>query len=82
MNIVIRYSGSKIKYVQQLNKLVNMSNATTYVEPFLGSGALFLNLKKKFDKYIVNDIDRNVIRIFKSLKEMDYEHVHSLYSVN
>lgn len=77
---IIRYSGSKIKYVDQINKLINYSDKNIYVEPFLGSGAVFLNLSKKFDKYILSDIDPNVVRIFKSMKEIDYDYFVQLYT--
>lgn len=79
MNKIIRYSGSKIKYSRQLNKLINYSDKQVYVEPFLGSGAIFLNLTKNFDKYIINDIDRNIVRIFKTMKEIEYEDFNNLY---
>ena len=78
-NKIIRYSGSKIKYISQLNRLINHSDKKIYVEPFLGSGALFLNLSKKFDKFIINDIDRNIIRIFMTMKEIEFEDFHELY---
>lgn len=79
-NRIIRYLGSKIKFVDQINKLINYSDKKIYVEPFLGSGAIFLNLTKEFDKYIINDIDTNIIRIFRSFKEIEYEDFYELYS--
>lgn len=72
-NNLIKYAGTKIKYVDLINKHINQTDGTIYVEPFLGSGSVFLNLEKEFDRYILNDKDRNVIRIFKSFKDADYE---------
>ena len=66
------YAGTKIKYVDIINKEINNSNATTYVEPFFGSGAAFFNLEKSFDKYIINDLDKNVITIVNAFKNSDY----------
>lgn len=72
-NNLIKYAGTKIKYVDLINEYINNTEGRIYVEPFLGSGSVFLNLEKEFDRYILNDKDRNVIRIFKSFKDADYE---------
>lgn len=69
-----RYSGAKNRYVDSINSFINQSNKTTYCEPFIGSGAVLFNLQKEFDKYIINDIDRNIIRIYKTFKEISYEY--------
>ena len=71
------YSGSKTKYSGLINLYMNTS-ATTYVEPFVGSGAILFNLNREFDEYVVNDLDRNIIRIYKTFNEIDY----SLYMNN
>lgn len=72
-NNLIKYAGTKIKYTDKINEYINNTEGRIYIEPFLGSGSVFLNLEKKFDRYILNDKDRNVIRIFKSFKDTDYE---------
>lgn len=72
---IYNYSGSKIKFVDTINTYINKSNATTYVEPFLGSGAVFLNLEKEFDRYILNDLDSNVVKIFNAFKNSYYSDI-------
>lgn len=72
-NKLLRYAGSKDTYVSIINPEINRTNKTTYVEPFLGSGGVFINLEKEFDKYIINDIDPAIVRIFKTVKESSYE---------
>ena len=69
-----RYSGNKFKYTELINPIINSSTCKIYVEPFIGSGAILFNLEKEFDKYVINDIDRNVIRIYKTFKEIDYSY--------
>lgn len=69
---LFNYAGTKINFIDKINPEINKSNKTIYVEPFAGSAAVFFNLEKKFDEYILNDLDRNVIRIFKSFKESTY----------
>lgn len=67
-----KYSGNKSKYSNIINSFLK-TNSDTYVEPFVGSGAILFNLEKEFDKYVINDLDRNIIRIFKTFKEINYD---------
>lgn len=68
-----RYSGSKFNYTEIVNEVINKSNKRIYVEPFIGSGAILFNLEKEFDEYIINDIDRNIINIYKAFKNITYK---------
>jgi len=69
-----RYSGTKNNYTETINELINTSDNEIYIEPFVGSGAILFNLEKEFKKYIINDIDRNIINIYKTFKEIDYSY--------
>jgi DNA adenine methylase Dam len=73
MNKFFRYSGAKDKFTSIINYNIK-TDKKIYCEPFIGSGAVLFNLNKEFDKYIVNDIDRNIIRIYKSFKNISYEY--------
>jgi len=64
-----RYSGTKFNYAEDINLVLNQSNKKYYIEPFAGSGAILFNLTKKFEKYYINDIDRNITRIYESFKD-------------
>ena len=66
---LIRYAGSKNKFVPVISKSFNKS-LNTLVEPFVGSGALFLNTE--FENYIINDIDDKLISIFESVKNLSF----------
>jgi DNA adenine methylase len=68
----MRYQGSKIHFVDKFNNLVKNINEDVYIEPFIGSGAIFFNLKKKFKKYIINDLNEHIISIYKSFRDIDY----------
>ena len=35
---MMRYSGSKIKFITPINKIINKTNHSVYIEPFVGSG--------------------------------------------
>lgn len=73
MNKFFRYSGAKDKFTSLININIK-TDKKIYWEPFIGSGAVLFNLNKSFDKYIINDIDRNIIRIYKSFKNISYEY--------
>lgn len=65
------YSGSKIKYVSLINSFLQ-TDKEIYIEPFVGSGAIFFNLEKKFKRYILNDSDKNIIKVYESFKNASY----------
>ena len=66
---IIRYAGSKNKFVPAISKSFN-NDLDTLVEPFVGSGALFLNTE--FENYVINDIDDKLISIFESVKNLSF----------
>lgn len=85
-NTIIRYSGSKINFMNDINTFINKTDKKIYIEPFFGSGAVFLNLEKEFDRYYINDIEPSIILIFNSIKKTNYNdfieyvnHVHSKF---
>lgn len=58
------YVGDKYKLLPQLLK-VFPTNINNFYEPFIGGGSVFLNVKAK--KYILNDVDENLINIHRML---------------
>jgi DNA adenine methylase Dam len=77
---LLRYSGSKINYIDKINNLIKSSNKKIYYEPFIGSGAIFLNLEKQFDEYYINDLDINIIFIFNTIKNIAYTDFLDIYN--
>lgn len=63
------YVGDKYKLMPEIKKYMP-ENINNYVEPFVGGGSSFLNIKAK--NYIVNDIDSGIISIHKLLKEYSF----------
>lgn len=59
------YVGDKYKLMPEIKKYMP-DNIINYVEPFVGGGSSFLNVKAK--NYIVNDIDTSIISIHEMLK--------------
>ena len=64
MRTFIRRSGNKSKLVKKILPLIPDYNGT-YIEPFVGTGAVFLNLEPQ--KWIINDINKEL----KPLKLLD-----------
>ena len=59
------YVGDKYKLMPEIKKYMPDS-IINYVEPFVGGGSSFLNVKAK--NYIVNDIDTSIMSIHEMLK--------------
>jgi DNA adenine methylase len=78
MKTFIRWQGNKSKYLKHLKKVIPNDiiqdiedGNITYIEPFLGSGALFLDLQP--ERWIITDINKDNINIWKSIKENPYK---------
>jgi len=67
---VLKYPGAKWRIAKWI--LEHMPAHTTYLEPFFGSGAVFFN-KKPSKVETINDIDGNVVNLFKVIRERPAE---------
>lgn len=68
--------GSKKTMLKDLEKYIPKDNIKTFVEPFVGSGIVFLNLSDRADKIVINDLDSKLVKAYKFLKnlnERDFE---------
>ncbi len=59
--------GNKFTHLDLINDLINKSNKEYYIEPFLGSAQIIINLKKNFKNYYLAEIDPNLLNIFNQL---------------
>ena len=73
LNSPIRWAGSKKKI---LNEMLNAfkPGKDNYIECFLGSGVVLINVLKNNDKlkyknFYVNDINSNIINFYKLLQK-------------
>jgi DNA adenine methylase len=63
--------GGKSKLAKRLISMFPC-DIETFVEPFVGAGNIFWRLEHKPDiKYVINDFDESVVKIFKALKNGD-----------
>ncbi|MBC1434886.1 Dam family site-specific DNA-(adenine-N6)-methyltransferase [Listeria rocourtiae] len=66
----IRWTGSKKKLLNEMLYTFDKEK-DIYIEPFLGSGTVLINVlnKKIYKKHYVNDINSSLIDFYKALKE-------------
>ena len=66
----LKWAGGKYSLIEQIQKhLKTNKKITTLVEPFVGAGAVFLNTD--FENYILNDINKDLIDLYKYI-QTDY----------
>lgn len=66
MNAVLKYPGSKWRLADTI--ISRMPKHETYLEPFLGSGAVFFK-KEAARQETINDVDNNVVNLFRVIRE-------------
>jgi len=67
----LKYQGSKLKLIPWIKEVAQFDPAVQqWIEPFLGSGVVALNLVPKWA--VVNDINPHVIRMFEMMNENSY----------
>jgi DNA adenine methylase len=69
----IKWSGNKSKHLRHILPYIP-EKYNTYIEPFVGSGALFLKLEP--EKWIINDLNMDLINVWESVRD-DPEYIIS-----
>lgn len=65
---VLKWVGGKRQLLETINPLLpNKKDISTYVEPFVGGGAVLFNLKPK--KAIINDYNAELINVYEVIKD-------------
>lgn len=62
----IRWQGNKSRYAKHIIKHFP-EKYNVYIEPFIGSGAILLKIQP--DKWIINDLNKDLITIWKSVRD-------------
>jgi DNA adenine methylase len=60
----LKWAGSKYRLIPQIRRL--LPEGSRLVEPFVGSGAVFLNTQ--YDRYLISDANADLILFYKTLK--------------
>lgn len=82
----LKWVGGKTQLINQIDNLLNYHfskyNNLTYIEPFVGGGAVLFHVLSKFspiNNLVINDINSNLINAYRLIKE-DYQKVIFLLS--
>lgn len=74
MKPFVKWAGGKRQILSRINEYVQDSISDnpdyTYIEPFLGGGAVFFSLQPK--KAIINDLNEDLINAYRIIKSDDY----------
>lgn len=74
MKPFVKWAGGKRQILSRINEYVQDSIGDnpdyTYIEPFLGGGAVFFSLRPK--KAIINDLNEELINAYRIIKSDDY----------
>lgn len=69
----IKWAGGKTQLIPQLEKHLpeNMDRFDTYVEPFIGGGALFYHMaaKHNFKKLVINDFNPDLVNVYRVIQK-------------
>lgn len=71
----LKWAGGKYSLVEDISKRLQLASyeADTLVEPFVGAGSVFLNTQ--FKHYVLNDINADLINLYKELKRIPDEFI-------
>jgi DNA adenine methylase len=85
---VLKWAGGKTQLLPQLNELLpdklKTGKVKKYIEPFIGGGAMFFYLYKKyhFSQIYLFDINKELIILYNSIKNNVEEIIHSLSAIS
>ena len=66
MKPILKWSGGKSEELEKIKKYIP-DNIDTYIEPFIGGGALYFYLNHS--KNVINDIHKELIAFYNSIKK-------------
>jgi DNA adenine methylase len=72
----LKWAGGKTKVFPKLQ--THFDNSDVFVEPFCGSGAVWINTDYK--KYIISDINKDLINLYKILKKEQASFIDYCYT--
>lgn len=71
----LKWAGGKFRLVDDINKLLP-KHQTCLIEPFVGAGSVFLNTH--FERYILADINPDLINLFNVVKQDVERYIQAL----
>jgi DNA adenine methylase len=84
----IKWVGGKTQLIESIKKTLpknfNQQNDVTYIEPFVGGGAILFWILKEYPnitKAVINDINEDLITAYNTIKESPNELVRALKEI-
>lgn len=76
---IVKWVGGKRQLLTEIMPFIN-KNCSTYVEPFVGGGAVFFELQPK--KAIINDYNAELINVYTTVRDFPEELIEKLEEHN
>jgi DNA adenine methylase len=76
---IVKWSGGKQDEIKYFEKYIP-KDYDTYIEPFVGGGALFFNLNNK--KNIISDMHKELIDFYNSIKNGKSKEIYDFMKKN
>jgi DNA adenine methylase len=77
----LRWAGGKTKFVNEIvSRLPKLNSETTYYEPFLGAGAVFLAYAPQ--RAVLSDLNPDLVDTFTAVRDHSSEVVKKLYGLH
>lgn len=73
---ILKWVGGKRQLLSEILPMINIKSGSTYVEPFLGGGAVLFDLQPK--KAIVNDYNNELINVYLTVRDFAEELITEL----
>lgn len=74
----LKWAGGKFRLADDINKLLP-KHKTCLIEPFVGAGSVFLNTR--FERYILADINPDLINLFNIVKQDVESYIQALQPI-
>lgn len=76
----LKWAGGKRKHVPEIRSLLGDGRFRTYVEPFLGGGAVFFALaaEDRFERALLSDVNAELMQCYRMVRTMPARIGHSL----
>lgn len=68
----LKWAGGKFQIINKIR--ASLPNGARLIEPFVGSGAVFLNMD--YDKFLLADINADLINLFEHFKSERHDFIH------
>ncbi|MBC8146850.1 MAG: DNA adenine methylase [Bacteroidetes bacterium] len=72
--------GNKYGHIDKINTEINKCSNEIYIEPFIGSCNVILNLQKDFKKKIGYDINKHILGIINTFSNINYNMLFEVYN--